>query len=91
MNEKKQITIRLDASFDLHAAGHNNDDNAVSQFEAAYRDAAEREAEDRGIEILVVTPGEPEYVPYSTSDDEEENEIWQAIHDRLDFIDGEWM
>jgi len=83
------MKIRLDARKDLWEAGEDNNDDAVDQFEAAYREAAEREAEDRGIDIQVVTPDDADY--FSVGEKKEERKIWQSIHDRLNIINGEWM
>jgi hypothetical protein len=87
----KSMKIRLDAAYDLNVAGYPADDELVEQLTAAYCEAAQREAEERGIEIEIVVPGDPEYHEGRTAEERDaENEIWQAIHDRLNLIDGEW-
>lgn len=83
------MKIRLDAAYDLSQSGHPTDDDSVAQFEEAYLSAANREADDREIEIEFLTPDDRDYLGGGGST-EEENEVWQAIHDRLDYIDGEW-
>lgn len=78
-------TIVLDASFDLHQAGYDNDYDSRNDFESAYRGAANSLADELGIDITVVsgTYDGPAMQKQTTHGDE--GELWQAIHDRLQF------
>jgi hypothetical protein len=70
------ITVHLDASFDLHEAGYDNDDAAVATFETAYADAASRVSEASGVEIDVHLHG--------AADNDLGTELWQRLHDCLE-------
>lgn len=69
--------ITFDASFDAAQAGLDAGELRVQFFKAA------REiAEERGIEIRIVEPGDRDYMALSGRDEDEETKLWQAIHDR---------
>src|SRR6185312_12448004 len=85
------VTIELDASFDLHAAGEENDEAARADFTNAYTQCAEFIAEKSGVRIEViavnaVSPGFSE----NRLEKEFGDDLWQDIHDCLDREDGEW-
>lgn len=72
------MKIMIDASFDLHAAGLDNDEAACEAFEAAYRAKAAKLYPD-----VTVVSGSYQGSMQGCDTSEEANEIWQAIHDAV--------
>lgn len=84
---KKEVTIILDAEFDLSMAGHPTDEASVKEFTRLYLAAAEKLSEERGIEIEVIEChyDDPDDHPVNDPD----NAIWQTIHDMVTWPEEE--
>jgi len=88
--EKETVEIEFDLEFDFSQAGLKYPDTAdgIAALEEMYRDAADKEAATRGIEIVISFEGD--FDPVSgegqmiDEDAEYLAEVWQSIHDRVD-------
>lgn len=87
--QKKLIdtTVNLDASFDLHAAGYPNDDDAQYDFEAAYEGAAHDIGTLLGVRISVDTHPEPGQPAEEEGSWAQQVDLWQVIHSCLSHDD----
>jgi len=83
-------TLVLDASFDLYQAGHPNDQDSQDEFTAAYEEAAEKLAEECGINITIVAGNYTGPAMQDQTTNGDEGELWQEIHNRVSQVDGEW-
>lgn len=72
------MKIMLDASFDLYQGGFDNSAESCEAFEKAYKAKAAKMYPDVTV-VLGSYQGEPQGCDTS----EEAQEIWQAIHDAV--------
>lgn len=87
--EVTDVTIHLDASYDLWQAGEANHDAALADYTAAYRAAATYLGNRLGIHIAIVTDrSQPED---DFSEEWGDDQIWQRLHDATELTPSGWI